>query len=65
MPQTEQLSDLFSYIQLFMKILKIRTGFGTFWKVIENAIFQDLESFGKEKFLRGYGKVLDFCFGKF
>ena len=30
---------------------------------IENAIFQDLESFGKEIiFYNGYGKVLKFCF---
>ena len=31
--------------------LMIRTGIGEFWKVMEidNAIFQDLESFGKER----------------
>ena len=30
---------------------------------IENAIFQDLESFGKERsFQNGDGKVLDFLF---
>ena len=29
---------------------------------IENAIFQDLERFGKEDFQNSYGKVLDFCF---
>ena len=36
------------------------------WKVIEfeNAIFQDLESFGREDFQNGYGKVLDFCLEK-
>ena len=29
---------------------RVRTGFGKFWKVmeVENAIFQALESFGKE-----------------
>ena len=33
---------------------------------IDNAIFQDLKSFGKRKvFQNGYGSVLDFCFGKF
>ena len=32
---------------------------------IENAIFQDLESFGKEMiFYSGYGKGLDFCMEK-
>ena len=39
-----------------------------FQKVLEidNAILQDLESFGKrEVFQNGYGKVLDFCLGKF
>ena len=39
-----------------------------FWKVmeIENAIFQDLQSFWKrDKFYIGYGKVLDFCLEKF
>ena len=38
------------------------------WKVMEidNAILQDLESFGKrEVFQNGYGNVLDFCLGKF
>ena len=29
---------------------------------IENAIFQDLESFGKEMIFKNhYGKLLDFC----
>ena len=33
---------------------------------IEIAIFQDLESFGKERiFYNGYGKVLDFCLEKY
>ena len=32
---------------------------------IENAIFQDLESFGREYFQKGYGTVLDFCLEKF
>ena len=27
---------------------------------IENAIIQDLESFGKREFSKSYGKVLDF-----
>ena len=43
-------------------------GFLKFWKVmkIDNAIFQDLESFGEKKlFENGYGQVLDFCLGKF
>ena len=32
----------------------------------ENAIFQDLESFGKKRsFQNGYGKVLDFCLERF
>ena len=32
---------------------------------IENAIFQDLESFRKERlFQYGYGRVLDLCFEK-
>ena len=41
-------------------------GFGKFWKFIRtnNAIFQDLEDFGREVFQNGYGKVLDFCFKK-
>ena len=47
--------------------LKVRTGFRRFWKVMEidNTIFQDLESFGKEIFQSGYGKGLDFCLKKF
>ena len=48
-------------------ITRVSKGFGQFWKVIEidNAVFQDLESFGKrEDFQTGYGKVLDFCLGK-
>ena len=33
---------------------------------INNAIFQELESFGKREVLqKGYGKVLGFCLGKF
>ena len=33
---------------------------------IDNAIFHDLESFGKrEVFQNGYGKVLDICLGQF
>ena len=35
-------------------VFRVRTGFGKFWKVveIENAIFQDLESFGKERIFK-------------
>ena len=38
-----------------------------FWKAMEidNTVFQDLENFGKGLFLNRYGKVLDFCLGKF
>ena len=34
--------------------------FGRFWKAMEidNAIFQDLESFGKRMIFNGYGKGL-------
>ena len=32
---------------------------------ISNAIFHDLESFGKKVFQNGYEKFLGFCFGKF
>ena len=34
--------------------LGVRTGFGTFWKImeIENAIFQDLESFRKDRIFK-------------
>ena len=41
----------------------VRMGFGKFWTVmeIENAIFQDLESCGKEDLQSGYGKVFGFC----
>ena len=38
-----------------------------FWEVmgIENAIFHDLESLGKERmFLNDYGKILNFCLEK-
>ena len=47
---------------------RVRMGYGTFWKVLEidNAIFQELESFGKrEVFQNVYGKVLDFGCGQF
>ena len=39
-------------------VYRARTGFEKFWKVmeIENAVFQELESFGKENFQNGYGK---------
>ena len=40
-------------------IYRARTGFEKFWKVmeIENAVFEELESFGKERsFQNGYGK---------
>ena len=45
---------------------KIRTGFGKFWKVteIDNAIFQDLESFGKEMFLKMALENFGFLFWK-
>ena len=32
---------------------------------IENAIFSDLESFGREDFQKVFGKVLDFCLERF
>ena len=47
---------------------RARTGFVMFWKVmeIENAVFQDLESFRKEMiFYNDFGKVLAFCLQKF
>ena len=47
--------------------LNIR-GLYRFWKAkeMDNAILQDLESFGKrEVFQNGYGEVLHFCLGKF
>ena len=33
---------------------RVRTGFAKFWNIMEihNAIFQDLESFGKEEFFK-------------
>ena len=43
------------------------TGFGKLSKITEIgiAIFQELESFGsREVYQIGFGKVLDFCFGK-
>ena len=49
-------------------LLRVRAGFGKFSKVmkIENAIFQDMESFGKEMiFYNSSGKVLEFCLEKF
>ena len=45
---------------------RAHTGFGKFWNVmkIDDAIFQGLESFGKERFFQiGFGRTLDFCLG--
>ena len=44
--------DLIS--ETILEISRILTGIGGFWKVIkiDNAIFQDLESFGKGRFLK-------------
>ena len=41
-------------ISLYHPYTRVRTGFGKFWKVLEidNAIFQDLESFGKESIFK-------------
>ena len=49
------------------QLCRARNGFGKLWKVMEidNAIFQDLESFGKrEIFQTGYGIVLEYCLGE-
>ena len=57
---------LFSLLPpIYLHLIMDRTGFGKLRKVMEidTAIFQ--ESFGKEKCFNGYGKVLDFCLGKF
>ena len=43
---------------------KARKGFGKFWEA-DNAISQDLENFGKEKFFKMAMGKLDFCLGKF
>ena len=51
-----------------MPFKRVRTGIGQFWKVMEidNAFFQDLESFEKGRFFQiGYRKVVDFFSGKF
>ena len=53
---------------IFVPHDRVRTDFGKCQKVVEidNAIFQDLDSFGKRGvFQHGCGNVLDFCFGKF
>ena len=72
-------SALFPYHQTSLKFIGIslalrrkikfisKQGPYRFWKVIEieNAIFHDLESFGKEMILyNGYGKVLEVLFVK-
>ena len=46
---------------------RVCTGFGMFWKVIKinNAIFQDLESFEKARVLSIAMENLDFSLGKF
>ena len=54
--------------QLGILLFRALTGLGKFSKVMEisNSIFQDLESFGKERlFQNGYGTVLNLCLGKF
>ena len=44
-------------------VCRVLKGFGKLWSVveIEDVIFQDLQSLGKEDFQKGYRKVLDFC----
>ena len=62
-------------IERIIVVARVPTGVGQLWNVmeIENAIFQDLQSFGKcnlpgpakfwkrEDFQNGLGKVLDLC----
>ena len=43
---------------------RVHMSFGKFWTV-ENAIFQDLEGFGRERiFENGYGNFFRFLFGE-
>ena len=50
----ESFGKFWKVLEGFGKFWKVLEGFGKFWKVIQfnNAIFQDLESCGKEKFLK-------------
>jgi hypothetical protein len=63
LPGKVLMNFLFQYTAIICShiIIRVRTGFGKSWKVLEidNGFFQDLESFGKWIFgPLGYGKVI-------